>query len=190
VDEDRLIEVHTFSLVHEAELAASALDAAGIASTVRNAFFSAADPTLVAAAGGVALLVHERDVQSAKDVLAADVQPARGGSESAAADGGTCAGCGQPLPGALAECPVCNALPDRPRRMTPRRTYWSIVKLKLGIIAAILLLGAAPLIWDTLLARLGDIPEAIVPMVLYGAVAAVLIVVVVKAMSASSDSRL
>jgi hypothetical protein len=190
VDDDRLIELRTFSFVHEAELAASALDAAGIESTVRNAFFAAADPTLVAAVGGVTLFVHERDVQSAREVLEAVPPPAGRGAESATAEGGVCAGCGEPLPGALAECPVCNALPDRPRRMTPRRSYASIVKLKVGIIAAILLIGAAPLIWDYLLARLGDIPEAIAPMLLYGAVAVVLIVVVIKGMSASSDSRL
>jgi Putative prokaryotic signal transducing protein len=189
MSDDSLVELQGFSLLHEAELAASALDASGIESTLREQFLSGAQPELVTALGGVALFVHARDLEAAREILLTDLSALRKAADPVAESAATCAGCGRDLPNAPFECPDCNSQPDRKVR-TPKRTRWAIFHLKLGIIAATLLLIAAPAIWNYTLRRLGDLPEQVAPMLLYGVAGLVVVVILGKGLSAISDKRL
>ena len=71
-----VVEVHRFRLLHEAQLAAATLEASGIASEVRDNFLSGAEPDLVNAVGGIALVVGESDVLAAREILSADFSAA------------------------------------------------------------------------------------------------------------------
>src|SRR5205814_2125705 len=66
-DDDTLMELRTFGFLPEAQLAASALEAAGIDCLLREPFISGAQPELTNALGGVTLLVPRCDVQSARE---------------------------------------------------------------------------------------------------------------------------
>jgi uncharacterized protein YjeT (DUF2065 family) len=192
LSENTLVEVQRFSFVHEADLAASALDASGIESTVREQHLGGAVPELVSAVGGVVLLVRGDDLESARAILDHDQSaspPSRGAGDRGLENGSNCAECGRDLPNAQTECPDCNSLPDR-QTLTPRRTYWSIVKVKLVVVAATLLLIAVPTLWDSFMRVFGDVPEKTASMLFYGIVAVVLGIVLIKGLSSISDRRL
>lgn len=70
-DED-LVELTSFGFVHEAELAASVLEAAGIECVLRDAFVGGVRPHLTFTSGGVILLVLESDVERAREVLSTE----------------------------------------------------------------------------------------------------------------------
>jgi hypothetical protein len=188
-----LVELQGFNLLSEAEVAASVLNASGIESSVREEFFSGSHPDLVTALGGVSLLVRAEDLDIARQLLSAapaDSQKSSRAVESQTTEGAAvCAGCGGELPNALAECRICNALPDQ-TRLTPKRTYFSVVKLKLGIVIVFLLLVAAPTVWEFFLKRLGDLPEDIMTIVLYGLAGLAIVGLLVRGLSRMSESRL
>jgi hypothetical protein len=99
-DGDALVELRTFGFLPEAQLAASALEASGIDSVLREQFTSGAQPELTNALGGVALLVPRSALAAAREVLDAP-QPASLEAEDDE-DGALCAGCGAELRSALA----------------------------------------------------------------------------------------
>ncbi len=70
MDEDMLIELATFAFRHEAELAATVLEAAGIESVIRDGYFAGVDPALMFTYGGVPLFVRARQSEEARTVLA------------------------------------------------------------------------------------------------------------------------
>ncbi len=188
-----LVEVQRFNLLSEAEVASSVLSASGIDSSLLEQFLGGSHPDLVSAMGGVVLLVRADDLDLARALLSAAPSPSRSSQipmEPSGLEGASvCAGCNGELPGALAECPTCNALPDQ-ARMTPKRTYFSVVKLKLGIVTVFLLVLAAPAVWEFFLKRLGDVPENIGTIVLYSLAGLVAVAVLVKGLSRISESRL
>ena len=132
-------------------------------------------------------MVRERDLAAAREVLDADhsaivLEPAD--EEEAACDG-----CGALLRNAMEPCPTCNGQPDR-QLPTPRRTEWAIFRFKVGLIVVLLLLFAAPVIWELVVRRLGGLPESGVKLVLYALVAIAVLTVVVKMLFRGSDTRL
>lgn len=181
-ENDALVELRTFGFLQEAELAASALEASGIDCTLREQFVSGAHPELTGALGGVALLVPRGELEAAREVLDTPQEMALDSSDDA---GAVCAGCGRELRGATATCPSCNALPDRPATTT-KRTRWALVKFKIWIIVATLILMAAPAIWR----RVAELPENLVAGALYGLLALAAAVVIVRGLSSWSDRRL
>ena len=187
MSEDVLVEFRTFTFVHEAELAASALESAGIDCSVRERYLAGSEPGLVEALGGVALLVRASDVESARAILDSQQPAAPDAADLAAEPGATCAGCGGTLRNAMEACRTCDAQPDRDIRVRPR---WALVKLKLGLLIFTLLLIAAPLISDRLMQSLGAIPEKTLTYVLYGDVAIVLAALLIKGLASQSDRRL
>ena len=66
---DHLVVVRTFSHPHEAHLAYSALDAAGIEAVVHDAHIVTANWLYSNAVGGVKLLVHPDDAVAAREIL-------------------------------------------------------------------------------------------------------------------------
>jgi hypothetical protein len=181
--DDAIVPLRRFTMLHEAELAASALDAAGIVSCIQDAHVAATHPDFAIATGGVLLLVRGDELKAAGEIL--DGASTMRASEAGDDDGEfTCAGCGRPLKNALADCAVCNAEPDR-EVLTPRRTYWSIVRLKLWIIAITLAIIFAPMVWD----RIAALPERMVGMAAY-AVLAVIVAGLLWKTLARFDSRL
>ena len=179
-----MIELRRFNTVHEAELAASALETRGIDCEVRDGFTTGVDAELSIALGGVGLLVDEGEADNARAILDGEETPlvAADGEES------TCAGCGGPLANALAACPDCNALPDR-EVMSPKRTRWSIVKLKLTLIGIFVALAFAPAILEPIWRRFTDFSEQTVVTVSWSIVAVIVGGIVVRSFRAS-DSRL
>lgn len=113
---DRLVELRAFAVLEEAELAASLLEASGIESNVRERY-AAGTRELTLALGGATVMVHERDLAAAREVLDADPRSIvfePGDDEEA-----TCAGCGEPLRNAMEPCPACNGQPDRRSPSSP-----------------------------------------------------------------------
>lgn len=68
-DASELVVVRAFSQIHEANLAWSALDAAGVAARVADDNTVAADWLLSNAIGGVKLLVRAEDLTKAREIL-------------------------------------------------------------------------------------------------------------------------
>jgi hypothetical protein len=64
-----LVVVHSFNTSQEAELAKSALEAAGIDAMVRRDTGGGMQPALAWAGAGVEVLVRAEDEQPARDVL-------------------------------------------------------------------------------------------------------------------------
>jgi hypothetical protein len=69
MDETPLVVVATFNNRHEAELARSALDAAGIDALVQSDDGGGMRPSLAWAATGVQVIVREDDVEAAREIL-------------------------------------------------------------------------------------------------------------------------
>lgn len=69
-DPNDLVQLATFGYLHEAEFAASVLDAAGIESLVRDEFVAGVRPHLTFTDGGVRLFVRAMDAERAEEVLA------------------------------------------------------------------------------------------------------------------------
>ena len=182
---DELVVLRTFDAVHEAELAASALDTRGIDSEVRNGFFAGANPLLVAATGGVTLLVRASDVDAARQIL--DSEPSS--LEGVDADGATCAGCGGPLANQLAACADCNDEPSH-AVMTRKNTKFAIVKLKLGPIAFFFALALAPNVLVPLWERFTDLPESYVVTGVWSVVALIAGGLLVRTFATVSETRL
>jgi hypothetical protein len=203
MSEDALVEFRSFAFVHEAELAATALETAGIDCAVRERYMAGAQPELADALGGVALLVRAADVETARQILdtqkplvlkAADRSDDDRDDESDEdeEDEGyeaTCAGCGAPLRSATDACKECDAQPDRDLSSRPR-SRWAIVKLKVGIIVVLLCLIGAPILLEKIQRLLGGVPEKTMSWVLYGGVAIVLAVILIKGLSSLSDRRI
>jgi hypothetical protein len=84
MEPDDLIEIRTFAFRHEAEFAASVLEAAGIESMVRDGYFAGIDPAVMFTYGGVPLFVRAREAEQALTVLAsvAEVENAPDVSDS------------------------------------------------------------------------------------------------------------
>ena len=68
-DPNDLVQVATYGYLHEAELAAGALEAAGIESMVRDEFVAGVRPHLTFTDGGVRLFVRASDRERAEEVL-------------------------------------------------------------------------------------------------------------------------
>lgn len=68
-DPNDLVQVATYGYLHEAELAAGALEAAGIESMVRDEFVAGVRPHLTFTDGGVRLFVRASDRDRAAEVL-------------------------------------------------------------------------------------------------------------------------
>lgn len=68
-DPNDLVQVASYGYLHEAELAAGALDAAGIESMVRDEFVAGVRPHLTFTDGGVRLFVRASDRDRAQEVL-------------------------------------------------------------------------------------------------------------------------
>ncbi len=64
-----LVVVHRFNTSEEAELAKSALEAAGIAAMVRRDNGGGMQPALAWAGAGVEVIVRTEDAEAARDVL-------------------------------------------------------------------------------------------------------------------------
>jgi len=185
---EALVQLRTFAFAHEADLAASALEAHGIQASVRGRFLGGADPGLTAAMGGVALFVAARDAEAAEAILESEQPPSK--PDDAAVDAeATCAGCGRVLRSASDACPDCNSLPDRVIA-TPSRTYWSLVKLKLAVVLLTLTFAIAPIVWDRFVRSIRGVPEKTLSLVLYLVVAGVVGLVLAKGLAARSDRRL
>jgi len=180
-----MIELQRFNTVHEAELAASALETRDIDCEVRDGFVVGVDAELSVALGGVALCVSDEQIEDARCILDGDTAEAAFASDG---EGATCAGCGEPLPNALAACADCNAQPER-EVMTPRRTRWAIVKLKITLIATFVALAIAPTILEPMWRRFTDLSEQTVVTISWTIAALIVGAIVVKSMNAS-DSRL
>lgn len=98
-DEPRLAVAGAFTSVHEAQLALSVLEAAGIEATLANEHVVSMTWTYSNAVGGVKVLVHEDRLDEAMSLLEQDavaLEGAPGPSDAAAdaADGDTCRRCG------------------------------------------------------------------------------------------------
>lgn len=184
--DDYLIEIDAFRTVGEAELAASALEAAGIDCTVRDQFTTGSHPDLAVAVRGVGLLVRQSDVEAAREVLQAKPAEAAPIAAHALGEGlpAECAECGRPLPDALATCPVCDRLEDRVI-LTPQDTYRRIVGLKLVVLLVTLAVLAAPFVWE----RVAELPETAVSIGAYGLLGLLLLFVLVRAVARYSDTR-
>jgi hypothetical protein len=198
-DDDALVEFRSFAFVHEAELAASALESAGIDCAVRERYLAGAQPELSNALGGVAVLVRAGDVETARQILDTQKPLVLQAAGPSAKDGdedddededeATCAGCGAPLRNAVDACPVCNAQPDRDFSSRPR-SHWAIVKLKVGIIVVLLGLIGAPLLWEKIERLLTGVPEKTMSYALWGGAAIILAVLLIKGLSSLSDRRI
>lgn len=180
---DPIVPLRRFAALHEAELAASALDAAGIVFSIQDSYVAGTHPELGLAAGGVLLLVRGDEFKEAEEILGGTSTMRASEADDEDAEF-TCAGCGGPLKDAMADCPVCNAEPDR-ETLTPRRTYWSIVRLKLWVIAITLAIIFAPMVWE----RIAALPERTVAMAAYAVLAVVVAMLLLKMLS-RFDSRL
>ena len=116
---DALVQLRGFNTVHEAQLAASLLEASDIDCEVRNAYVGGSHPELFAGPVVVTLFVRAEDAESARTLLDTNA------SVSAAPDdqstGATCAGCGQERPmatlleyghgmGIVLRCPGCDRM--------------------------------------------------------------------------------
>jgi hypothetical protein len=76
VDEAELVVVHVFGSQSEADVARSALDAAGIDSMIRADSAGGLRPHLAWAGEGFQLVVREPDAAAARDVLDLPARPA------------------------------------------------------------------------------------------------------------------
>ena len=188
MNDEKLIDLRTYDRLQEAELAASLLEASGIECSVRERYLTGANPELMNAVGGAALMVWERDVADARKLLEADHSLPEDARLEVDDDEAACAGCGAPLRNALEPCRRCNAEPDRDT-MTPRRTYAAIYKLKLGIIAAFLLLVALPAIWEAVDRKLTGVPESAMKLGLEGFAVLIIGVFIVRYLR-SKETRL
>lgn len=179
-----MIALQRFNTVAEAELAASALDTRGIECEVRDAFTNGVDAELAVALGGVTLLVDENEIENARRILE------DAGNDTLVVDSeeATCAGCGGPLPNALAACADCNAQPDR-EFMTPRRTRLSIVKLKFTLVAIFVVLAFAPNVLEPVWRRFTDLSERTVVTMSWSLAALLIGAIIVRSLN-TSDSRL
>jgi hypothetical protein len=70
-----LVEVASFMYVHEAELAATHLDAAGVPSAISNRNTLGLHSLLSVALGGVKLMVAAEDLELAREILCQDARP-------------------------------------------------------------------------------------------------------------------
>jgi hypothetical protein len=188
MDDERLIDLRTYDRLQEAELAASLLEASGIECSVRERYLAGANPELMNAVGGAAVMVWERDVENARKLLAADHTLPEDATLEVDDDEVACAGCGAPLRNALEPCRRCNSEPDRVT-MTPRRTYAAIYKLKLGIVIGFLLLIALPAIWEAVDRKLTGVPENAIKLGLEGLAALIVLAFVVRYLR-SKETRL
>jgi len=73
--EPELVVVHTFESAIEADVAKSALDAAGIESMVRSDSAGGMRPHIAWAGAGFQVLVREGDVAAAREVLDLPARP-------------------------------------------------------------------------------------------------------------------
>lgn len=132
--DDDLVVLQHFTLLHEAELAATALRGGGIAATVREAL------TGVRREGGysegVTLLVALRDLSAARELLESEVAAVASDDED---DLGVCAECGSPLASATAECRVCNGLGVPSQARAPLFTKTQLAMMV--VVAAAILAG-------------------------------------------------
>ena len=69
MQDDDLVQIASFGYRHEAEYAASVLEAAGIDAIVRDGFFAGMRPHVLFASGGVPLLVRASQADEARAVL-------------------------------------------------------------------------------------------------------------------------
>lgn len=178
---DDLVELQKFSHLHEAQVAVTALAASGIDALLKESFGGLRPETSIAG-GGVAVLVPRAQLDEARRVLESGGEPFDEGD--LVGDDLICASCGRPLNGA-AVCPDCNA-EDRQPVLDVNRTRAGIVKLKVFVVAAALLLMILPVI----IRRLSEIPDSIMTAALYvlgGFVAVVFLITILKS---ASDQRL
>jgi len=75
MSEPDLVVVHRFNTSQEAELAKSALEAAGIDAMVRRDNGGGMQPALAWAGTGVEVIVRTEDAQAARDVLDLPARP-------------------------------------------------------------------------------------------------------------------
>ena len=184
---DALVQLRGFNTVHEAQLAASLLEASDIDCEVRNAFVGGAHPELFAGPVVVTLFVRAEDAESARTLL--DTNASVSTAPDDPSSGAMCSGCGEPLDDPLAACPTCNG-EAHDTVLTPQRTKYAIVKLKFWIVVAFLVIIIAPEIWDRLWPRFTEIPEKFVSTALWTIVAIIVGGVVLRAIRSSSDTRL
>jgi uncharacterized paraquat-inducible protein A len=103
--DEKLVTVRQFYTVHEAEMAKTALESAGIQAFVADVNMAS---MLSNAVGGAKVQVNEPDWQRATEFLAA-WQPSLPLTEDSE-DGDnmtTCLQCGQTMPEDMATCPAC-----------------------------------------------------------------------------------
>jgi hypothetical protein len=189
---DILVELRRFSFPHEARIAGSVLEAEGIDFTLREESLGGAQPELSAVLGGVAILVRASALQAAREALDAQLVDTGSTSEPLDVDdpdAATCAGCGGALEHPRATCNVCDSEPDRVL-LTPARARWMLMGAKGFAVLAFLALGLAPVVWDSILKRLGELPERAVVLAAYGVVGVVLAIILARGLSARSDRRL
>jgi hypothetical protein len=97
-DSSQLVVVRAFSHPHEAHLACSALQAAGIHATLADDHIVAAAWLYSNAVGGVKVLVPAEDAAAAQEVLdtpaAIDADPGAGGGDAPAFEATSCPRCG------------------------------------------------------------------------------------------------
>lgn len=187
--EPSFVEVQRFRLLHEAQLAAATLEASGITSEIRDNFLSGAEPDLVNAVGGIALLVGESDVLAAREILSTDFSEAVPQSDLEL-PGTSCAGCGQVLRSAFAECAHCNALPERRAVLTPKQTHFAILKVKLAVVVGTLVLVAIPLLWDRFVGSLTSFSEKQLSVLFYSVAGLVIAAILIAGLSRISEKRL
>jgi len=187
-EEITLAELRRFDTTHEANLAVSVLEAAGIESMIRNSFVAGANPELGIVSGGVTILVRSDELDEAREVLDQGAKESGGAAEAATSWRELrCAECDGPLQSAMAACPQCDALPAR-EVMTPKRTKLAIVQLKLWVLGVTLALIAAPIVgkrlWDSFI----QLPEQTIVTGVWGLFALIAGFLLIRAL-AGSDRR-
>jgi hypothetical protein len=73
--ESKLVIVQSFGTAMEAEVAKSALEAAGIAAVIQADAAGGMKPHLAWSGGGFRLLVHEKDASDARELLKPPAEP-------------------------------------------------------------------------------------------------------------------
>ena len=178
MERDDLIELRKFGQIHDAELAISVLEAAGIGALLRDSSYGGIRPETIA---GVTVLVRRDQWEAADQVLDSPVQH----QEVEATGDVACAGCGRRLESARTVCPDCNA-EEHQTVLDPARTRAAIGNLKVAVVLGTLALMILPVI----VRRLSEIRTGVwlnVAYVLGGIAAAVFLL---KFLTSGSDQRL
>ncbi len=181
MERDDLIELRKFAQLHDAELAISVLEAAGIGALLRDSSYGGIRPETSIAGGGAAVLVRRDQWEAARQVLDTPVEH----QEVVEAGEVACAGCGRRLASARTVCPDCNA-EDHHTVLDPARTRAAIGNLKVAVVFGTLALMILPVI----VRRLSEIRTGVwvnVAYVLGGLAAAIFLL---KILTSGSDQRL